>query len=153
MNDVELVEDDHYKISVKEDEHLFRLDVLDIAEDHCGKIKVVAKNENGEDSKEVSEAKIPRNNYTFYRANRNVKSEISEIIFILKHLSVYNRKLLRLCSVNNENDNKIRGTASTNFQMRFSKSNLHQRHKSVVSLKVFVGSHHRECIGPLLPIS
>ena len=58
MNDVELVEDDHYKISVKEDEHLFRLDVLDITEDHCGKIKVVAKNENGEDSKEVSLAKI-----------------------------------------------------------------------------------------------
>ena len=68
MNDVELVEDDHYKISVKEDEHLFRLDVLDITEDHCGKIKVVAKNENGEDSKEVSEAKIPRNNSTIYRA-------------------------------------------------------------------------------------
>ena len=58
MNDVELVEDDHYKISVKEDEHLFRLDVLDITEDHCGKIKVVAKNENGEDSKEVSVAQF-----------------------------------------------------------------------------------------------
>ena len=65
MNDVELVEDDHYKISVKEDEHLFRLDVLDITEDHCGKIKVVAKNENGEDSKEVSVAKILRNDSTF----------------------------------------------------------------------------------------
>ena len=65
MNDVELVEDDHYKISVKEDEHLFRLDVLDITEDHCGKIKVVAKNENGEDSKEVSEVKILRNDSNF----------------------------------------------------------------------------------------
>ena len=65
MNDVELVEDDHYKISVKEDEHLFRLDVLDITEDHCGKIKVVAKNENGEDSKEVGVTKILRNDSTF----------------------------------------------------------------------------------------
>ena len=63
MNDVELVEDDHYKISVKEDEHLFRLDVLDITEDHCGKIKVVAKNENGEDSKEVS---LEKNLKKFY---------------------------------------------------------------------------------------
>ena len=71
MNDVELVEDDHYKISVKEDEHLFRLDVLDITEDHCGKIKVVAKNENGEDSKEVSVAKILRNNYTFTKLFSN----------------------------------------------------------------------------------
>ena len=54
MNDVEIVEDDHYKISVKEDEHLYRLDIVDVMEDHCGKIKVVAKNENGEDAKEVS---------------------------------------------------------------------------------------------------
>ena len=79
MNDVELVEDDHYKISVKEDEHLFRLDVLDITEDHCGKIKVVAKNENGEDSKEVSEAKIPRNNYTIYQAIQYVFSNYLDI--------------------------------------------------------------------------
>ena len=55
MNDVEIVEDDHYKISVKEDEHLYRLDIIDVMEDHCGKIKVVAKNENGEDTKEVSD--------------------------------------------------------------------------------------------------
>ena len=75
MNDVELVEDDHYKISVKEDEHLFRLDVLDITEDHCGKIKVVAKNENGEDSKEVSVAEILRNDSTFaYLSSKISKS-------------------------------------------------------------------------------
>ena len=79
MNDVELVEDDHYKISVKEDEHLFRLDVLDITEDHCGKIKVVAKNENGEDSKEVSEAKIPRNDSTIYQAIQYVFSNYLDI--------------------------------------------------------------------------
>ena len=54
MNDVEIVEDDHYKISLKEDTHEYRLDVEDVTEDTCGKIKVVAKNENGEDSKEVS---------------------------------------------------------------------------------------------------
>ena len=54
MNDVEIVEDDHYKVSVKESEHLYRLDIDNVGEDHCGKIKVVAKNENGEDSKEVS---------------------------------------------------------------------------------------------------
>ena len=54
MNDVELVDDDHYQISYKEDEHLYRVDIVDVTEDHCGKIKVVAKNENGEDSKEVS---------------------------------------------------------------------------------------------------
>ena len=54
MNDVEIVDDDHYKVSVKESDHLYRLDIEDVSEDHCGKIKVVAKNENGEDSKEVS---------------------------------------------------------------------------------------------------
>ena len=53
MNDVEIVDDDHYKISVKESDHLYRLDIDNVGEDHCGKIKVVAKNENGEDSKEV----------------------------------------------------------------------------------------------------
>ena len=31
-----------------------RVDILDVTEDHCGKIKVIAKNENGEDMKEVS---------------------------------------------------------------------------------------------------
>ena len=79
MNDVELVEDDHYKISVKEDEHLFRLDVLDITEDHCGKIKVVAKNENGEDSKEVSEAKIQRSGSTIFQAIQYVFSDYLDI--------------------------------------------------------------------------
>ena len=57
MNDEEIVGDDHYQISVKEDEHLYRLDVVDVTENHCGKVKVVAKNENGEDSKEVSNCK------------------------------------------------------------------------------------------------
>ena len=79
MNDVELVEDDHYKISVKEDEHLFRLDVLDITEDHCGKIKVVAKNENGEDSKEVSEAKIPRNDSFFTKLSSMYLDNVNRI--------------------------------------------------------------------------
>ena len=58
MNDVEIVEDDHYKISFKEDTHEYRLDVENVTEDTCGKIKVVAKNENGEDSKEVSGLKF-----------------------------------------------------------------------------------------------
>ena len=54
LNDTEIVDDDHFKISFKEDEHLYRVDVQDVTEDHCGVIKVHAKNENGEDSKEVS---------------------------------------------------------------------------------------------------
>ena len=53
MNDEEIVDDDHYKVSVKEGEHLYRLDIDNVCENHCGKVKVVAKNENGEDSKEV----------------------------------------------------------------------------------------------------
>ena len=53
FNDVEVVDDEHFKLSHKEDEHLYRVDIVDVTEDHCGKIRVVAKNENGEDSKEV----------------------------------------------------------------------------------------------------
>merc|ERR1719167_619202 len=39
------------KLSVKEDEHLYRLDILDVQSSTAGEIKVVAKNENGEDVK------------------------------------------------------------------------------------------------------
>ena len=45
---------EHFKTSVKENEHIYRLDVEDVTEDHYGKIKVVATNENGESVKEVS---------------------------------------------------------------------------------------------------
>ena len=71
MNDVEIVEDDHYKISVKEDEHLYRLDIIDVMEDHCGKIKVVAKNENGEDCKEVSNIQLTIILISFNKVFRN----------------------------------------------------------------------------------
>ena len=53
INDIEIVNDDHFKTGEKPDEFIYRLDIDDITEDHCGKIKVVGKNENGEDSKEV----------------------------------------------------------------------------------------------------
>ena len=53
MNDQEIVDDDHFKVSFKEDEFLYRVDIEDCNEDHYGKVKVVAKNENGESSKEV----------------------------------------------------------------------------------------------------
>merc|ERR1719266_1876205 len=39
------------KLSVKEDEHVYRLDVFDCQSNTAGEIKVVAKNENGEDVK------------------------------------------------------------------------------------------------------
>merc|ERR1719391_1571548 len=51
LNDVEIVENDVMKLSVKEDEHLYRLDILDVQSSTAGEIKVVAKNENGEDVK------------------------------------------------------------------------------------------------------
>ena len=50
---MEVVDDEHFKLSHREDEHLYRVDIVDVTEDHCGKIRVIAKNENGEDSKEV----------------------------------------------------------------------------------------------------
>ena len=98
MNDVELVEDDHYKISVKEDEHLFRLDVLDITEDHCGKIKVVAKNENGEDSKEVSVAKILRNDSTFTDQSASLYENNLQILkkFLFKTLNTIQIKAFKI---------------------------------------------------------
>jgi hypothetical protein len=58
MNDTEIVDDDHFKISCKEDDFLYRLDVEDCSEDHYGKIKIVAKNENGESVKEVRSLSI-----------------------------------------------------------------------------------------------
>ena len=51
MNDVEIVEDAHFKLS--ERESIFRVDIEDVQADCLGKIKVVAKNENGQDTKEV----------------------------------------------------------------------------------------------------
>lgn len=54
LNDVEIVDSEVMKISVKEDEHVYRLDILDVQSNTAGKIKVIAKNENGEDMKEGS---------------------------------------------------------------------------------------------------
>ena len=53
LNDVEIEESEHFKISFKENEYLYRLDIEDCNNDHFGKIKIVAKNENGESEKEV----------------------------------------------------------------------------------------------------
>ena len=50
---MEIEESDHFKISFKESEYLYRLDIEDCNNDHFGKIKIVAKNENGESEKEV----------------------------------------------------------------------------------------------------
>ena len=55
MNDVEIVNNEHFKVGEKPDEYIFRVDIDDVNEDHCGKIKVVGKNENGQDVKEVSD--------------------------------------------------------------------------------------------------
>ena len=53
LNDVEIEESEHFQISFKENEYLYRLDILDCNNDHFGKVKIVAKNENGESEKEV----------------------------------------------------------------------------------------------------
>ena len=53
MNDVEIVNDEHFKVGEKLDEYIYRVDIDNVTENHCGKIKVVGKNENGEDCKEV----------------------------------------------------------------------------------------------------
>lgn len=50
---MEIEESEHFKISFKENEYLYRLDIEDCNNDHFGKIKIVAKNENGESEKEV----------------------------------------------------------------------------------------------------
>jgi hypothetical protein len=54
FNDNEIVDDDHFKMSVKENDHIYRLDVEDCCEDHYGKVKVVATNENGSSEKEAN---------------------------------------------------------------------------------------------------
>ena len=51
LNDVEVVESDVMKISVNEADHVYRLDILDVQSNTAGEVKVVAKNENGEDVK------------------------------------------------------------------------------------------------------
>jgi len=51
LNDVEVVESDAMKISVNEADHVYRLDILDVQSNTAGEVKVVAKNENGEDVK------------------------------------------------------------------------------------------------------
>ena len=51
LNDQEVVEGDNIKVTFKEEEHLYRLDILDVQSNTAGEIKVVAKNENGEDTK------------------------------------------------------------------------------------------------------
>ena len=53
LNDVEIEESEHFQISCKENEYLYRLDIVDCNNDHFGKVKIVAKNENGESEKEV----------------------------------------------------------------------------------------------------
>merc|ERR1740128_258301 len=51
LNDVEVVESDAMKLSVNEADHVYRLDILDVQSNTAGEVKVVAKNENGEDMK------------------------------------------------------------------------------------------------------
>ena len=51
LNGNEVVDSDNIKVSFKEEEHLYRLDILDVQSNTAGEIKVVAKNENGEDTK------------------------------------------------------------------------------------------------------
>merc|ERR1719334_822480 len=51
LNGEEIKENDLFKMSFKEDEHVYRLDILDVQSNTAGEIKVVAKNENGEDVK------------------------------------------------------------------------------------------------------
>ena len=49
--------------------------------------------------------------------------------FLSKALNTIRLKLLRLYRFDNDDDNKMNGMSQTNFQMRFSKLDLHQRHK------------------------
>jgi len=51
LNGAEVVESDNIKVSFKEEEHQYRLDILDVQSNTAGELKVVAKNENGEDEK------------------------------------------------------------------------------------------------------
>lgn len=54
LNDKELIDDDHFKISFKEADFMYRLDIEDCNEDHYGQVKIVAKNENGSSTKEAN---------------------------------------------------------------------------------------------------
>jgi len=51
LNGEKIVDSDICKTSFKEEEHQYRLDILDVQSSTAGEIKVVAKNENGEDTK------------------------------------------------------------------------------------------------------
>ena len=51
LNGNEVTDSDNIKVSFKEEEHQYRLDILDVQSNTAGEIKVVAKNENGEDTK------------------------------------------------------------------------------------------------------
>jgi len=51
LNGAEVVESNNIKVSFKEEEHQYRLDILDVQSNTAGELKVVAKNENGEDEK------------------------------------------------------------------------------------------------------
>ena len=52
LNDKELKDDAHFKLSCKDGN--YRVDISDVNEDMAGKIKVVAKNENGEAVSQVT---------------------------------------------------------------------------------------------------
>ena len=54
LNDVELKDDAHFKMSSNPEDHSFRIDIKDVTEEMAGKIKVVAVNENGQDQREVN---------------------------------------------------------------------------------------------------
>ena len=53
LNDVLIENNERFQTSCKEAEYLYRLDIEGCCEDDYGKVKVVAKNENGESEKEV----------------------------------------------------------------------------------------------------
>ena len=53
LNDVLIENNERFQVSCKEAEYLYRLDIEGCCEDDYGKVKVVAKNENGESEKEV----------------------------------------------------------------------------------------------------
>merc|ERR1712106_15017 len=91
LNGEEIKDDDTFKISFKEDEHLYRLDVLDCQSNTAGEIKVVAKNENGEDMKVVAKAKaFPFADATWYKvitAGPPGENEVEKIDFAEKEWS------------------------------------------------------------------
>merc|ERR1719225_2307301 len=54
LNDVEIENGGRFATSCKENEYLYRLDIEGCCEDDYGKVKVLAKNENGESFKEAN---------------------------------------------------------------------------------------------------